>query len=89
MESKYEIKKTSRFKKDFKRIKKRGYDLKLLQEIVDKLANGELLEEKYHDHQLIGNFAGLRECHIEPDWLLVYEVDNATLYLYLTRTGTR
>ena len=76
------------FRKDYKRIAKRGYDIKLLEDIVNKLANGEQLPEKNRDHNLIGEYEGCRECHITPDWLLIYEIDNGELILYLTRTGT-
>ena len=88
MMSKYKIERTSRFKKDYKTIKKRGYDLNLLAEVIKLLAKGEPLPEKYFDHPLIGNYIGCRECHVTPDWLLIYEVFEDTLYLYLTRTGT-
>ncbi len=67
---------------------KRGYNLDLLDTVVDILAKGEALPEQYHDHALHGNFEGCRECHILPDWLLIYEKSEDTLYLYLTRTGT-
>jgi len=88
MMTKYRIERTSRFKKDYKLIQKRGYDIRLLQEVVVILAKGEPLPEKYLDHQLKGDYKGCRECHITPDWLLVYEVFEDTLTLYLTRTGT-
>ncbi len=88
MKSKYEIKRTSRFKRDYKRIVKRQYDVRLLEHAVALLASGEALPEHYLDHALKGDFAGLRECHIAPDWLLIYETDDGKLYLYLTRTGT-
>ena len=67
---------------------KRGYDMRLLDEVVSKLANGETLPDKNRDHSLVGNFAGCRECHITPDWLLIYEIDDGELLLYLTRTGS-
>jgi len=76
------------FKKDFKRIVKRGYDIKLLEEVIELLANGERLPEKYKDHNLTGIFSDCRECHITPDWLLIYKIDGNELILYLTRTGT-
>ena len=76
------------FRKDYKRIVKRGYDVKLLEDIINKLANGEQLPEKNRDHNLSGAYSGCRECHITPDWLLIYEIDNGELILYLTRTGT-
>ena len=85
---KYKIERTSKFKKDYKLIVKRRYDLKILEEVIRILANGEKLPPKYKDHSLTGNYIGMRECHITPDWLLIYEIDNDTLYLYLTRTGT-
>ena len=85
---KYEIKPSNQFKKDVRLAKKRGYDLKLLTSVIEKLANGEILEPKYKDHQLSGNFGTYRECHIQPDWLLVYEVEDDKLILYLSRTGT-
>lgn len=85
---KYAVKPTTKFQKDLKRIQKRGYDISLLTDIIKKLANGEQLAEKYRDHSLSGDYSGCRECHITPDWLLVYEIDNGELILYLTRTGT-
>ena len=88
MTTKYTIERTSRFKKDFKIINKRGYDIELLKEVITILANGESLPEKYLDHPLKGSFKGCRECHITPDWLMKYEISEDTLVLYLTRTGT-
>lgn len=85
---KYAIKPTSKFQKDLKRVQKRGYDLRLIKAVISKLANGETLEKKYKDHELAGNYSGCRECHITPDWLLVYEIHDENLILYLTRTGT-
>ncbi len=82
------IKYHASFKKDYKRIVKRGYNIKLLEDIIKKLANGETLPEKNKDHALSGNYIGCRECHITPDWLLVYEIDNRELILCLTRTGS-
>lgn len=87
-EPKYDIVLTSMFRKDLKLMKKRGYNLALLDTVVTMLANGELLDLKYKDHPLVGNFKGCRECHITPDWLLIYEVSDNELILYLTRTGT-
>jgi len=84
----YEIKKTTKFKKDYKLIKKRGYDLGLLGKVVDMLAEGKTLPEKYRDHELTGNWTGYRECHIKPDWLLVYYIVDDVLTLTLSRTGT-
>lgn len=68
--------------------KKRGYNLSLLSVVVDMLVAGKPLPEKYKDHNLSGNYVGCRECHITPDWLLIYEVEEDELILYLTRTGT-
>ncbi len=85
---KYTIKPTSKFQKDLKRIQKRGYNLSLLSDIIKKLSNGESLPLKYRDHNLISNFGGCRECHITPGWLLIYEIYEKELYLYLTRTGS-
>ena len=84
----YNIVPTGKFKKDLKAIIKRGYDMRLLDDVVTKLSNGETLDPKYRDHLLSGTFAGKRECHITPDWLLIYEYDDNNLFLYLTRTGT-
>ncbi len=85
---KYNLVLTSLFKKDLKVIKKRGYNLSLLNNVVDMLTMGQPLPEKYKDHNLIGNYKGCRECHITPDWLLIYEISEGELILYLTRTGT-
>ena len=82
------VKFTSKFKKDYKLIKKRGMNISFLKEIVDKLANNIPLEEKHKDHELAGNYKGFRECHIEPDWLLIYLVEDNKLILTLSRTGT-
>ena len=85
---KYTIRPTSKFQKDLKRIRNRGYDMNLLSDVLKKLANGENLPEKNRDHALTGDYSGCRECHITPDWLLIYEIENEELILYLTRTGT-
>ena len=85
---KYRIRPTARFQKDLKRVLKRGYDLSLLTVILKKLADGETLPEKNRDHSLSGDYSGCRECHIAPDWLLIYEIADDELILYLTRTGT-
>ena len=78
----------SQFKKDYKRALKRGCDPYLLSEIVTRLANEEPLPVKNHDHALVGNYAGMRECHIQPDWLLIYQVHDEELVLALVRTGS-
>lgn len=85
---KYTIRPTGKFQRDLKRVQRRGYDISLLADVIKKLADGEQLPEKNCDHSLSGNYASCRECHITPDWLLVYEIDNGELILYLTRTGT-
>ena len=85
---KYSIRPTVKFQKDLKRIQRRGYDIALLTEIIKKLAAGEALPEKNKDHNLSGDYIGCRECHITPDWLLIYEIADDELILYLTRTGT-
>ena len=82
------IKFLNSFKKDYKRIVKRGYDIALLENVIRMLADGETLPVKYRDHALTGNYSGYRECHITPDWLLIYEVRESELILVLSRTGT-
>jgi mRNA interferase YafQ len=83
------IKVRKSFEKDLKRIKKSGnFNLEKLYEIVDKLAKGITLEERYRDYKLSGNYEGLRECHINPDWLLIYEIRDDELILVLNRTGS-
>ena len=78
---------TTQFKRDYKTIKKRGYDLSLLNDVIGQLATGVPLPEKYKEHTLKGGYAGQKECHITPDWLLVYKIDNDCLVLTMTRTG--
>ena len=85
---KYEVKFTTQFKKDLKLAKKQNKDIEKLFEVVELLANGEKLDFKYKDHDLSGNYKGTRECHIEPDWLLVYEYQNDILVLMLYRLGS-
>ena len=84
----YKIRPSAKFQKDLKRIQKRGYDITLLKDVLNLLVNGKVLPIKYKDHNLSGNFKGCRECHITPDWLLIYEIAENELMLYLTRTGT-
>lgn len=84
----YQIKKTKRFDKDVALAQKRGKNLDKLFAVIEKLANGEELETKFRDHDLKGQFEGCRECHIEPDWLLIYEIFDDCLVLVLNRTGT-
>ena len=85
---KYTIEMSTKFKKDYKLAKKRGYDTTLLRAVIDLLADGETRLEKYCDHALSGDYSGFRECHILPDWLLVYRIEKELLILALTRTGT-
>lgn len=80
---------SGKFKKDLKLAIKRGYNITLLENVVNTLSRGETLSPKYCDHELSGAFKGCRECHITPDWLLIYEIINDDLVLYLTRTGTQ
>ena len=87
----YEVFPSTQFKKDLKNAKSRGKNLDLITKVIEKLANGEQLPEKYHDHQLTAsrNYNGkMRECHIQPDWLLVYRIRHEILVLQLIRTGT-
>ena len=80
------ISRTNRFKKDVKIMKKRGKSFGVFKEVIQQLAQGDPLEKKFRDHKLTGNYAGTRECHIEPDWLLIYEDKDEVLLLI--RTGT-
>ena len=82
------IKYHNSFKKDYKRIKKRGRNIEKLKHVIELLASGQKLDQKYRDHELTGNYKNLRECHIEPDWLLIYQIENEELILILSRTGT-
>ena len=79
---------TTRFKKDYKLAMKRHLDIELLDDIIRALSRGETLPEKNKDHELSGDWAGHRECHIQPDWLLVYRIEGNVLVLTLARTGT-
>jgi mRNA interferase YafQ len=85
---KYEVKVTTKFKKDLKLAKKQGRNTDKLLKIIEQLANGEPLEAKYRDHDLTGEYLGCRECHIEPDWLLIYEIFDDVLVLLLNRVGS-
>jgi mRNA interferase YafQ len=84
----YTLKFTTAYKKSYKLMKKRDLDLSLLDEVVDVLHRGLTLDEKYRDHELTGSFKGFRECHIKPDWLLIYLIENDVLTLTLVDTGT-
>lgn len=79
---------SNRFKRDLKIAIKRGYQISLLEDVVNKLAMQEPLGERYRDHFLTGDYGGFRECHITPDWLLVYQIRENELVLFLSRTGT-
>lgn len=84
----YKLVLTNKFKKGLKLAKRRGLDISLLDTLVEKLLHGITLEEKYRDHELKGRFKGFRECHIQPDWLLIYLVEDEVLTLTLVDTGT-
>jgi mRNA interferase YafQ len=85
---KYDLILSGRFKKDLKRIKKRGLNIELMNDVVETLLKGEQLSKEYYDHPLSGNWKGFRECHIQPDWLLIYLKEDNILTLTLTATGT-
>lgn len=85
---KYTVKFTNQFKKDYKLAKRRGKKMELLNSVIELLSNGETLPENCYDHSLSGNWAGHRECHIQPDWLLVYYFEDDILVLTLARTGS-
>lgn len=85
---KYTIKATTKFKRQVKTIIKRGQDVSMLEDVIDTLANGEVLAERFCDHSLSGDYVGYRECHIAPDWLLIYKYDHDILVLTLYRTGS-
>ena len=87
-ETKYTVRMTSQFRKDYKLAMKRGLKIALLDEVITMLSKGEELPEKYRDHLLVGNWIGHRECHILPDWLLIYRIENDVLVLTLSRTGS-
>jgi mRNA interferase YafQ len=87
-EYRYEIRRSSQFKKDYRRIKSRGLDTSDLRSVIMALAKGEPLGEKFRDHSLGGSYFGHRECHIRPDSLLVYLIDEDDLVLTAVRTGT-
>ena len=82
------LKTTAQFRKDYKRIKKRGYNLSLLQDVLGTLCAEKPLDANYKDHALLGAYKGFRECHIQPDWLLIYTTDKDKLILVAARTGS-
>ncbi len=85
---KYDVEFTNKFKKELKIAKKQNKDLNKLYNVIEKLANGETLDIKYRDHELTGKYKGTHECHIEPDWLLVYEIKDEILVLILYRRNS-
>lgn len=85
---KYKLILTGKFKKSLKLAKKRGLNLSLMEEVINTLQQGLQLEEKYRDHELKGKYKGFRECHIQPNWLLIYLLENDVLTLTLVDTGT-
>lgn len=85
---KYEVFFTSKFRKDIKLAHKKGKNIDKLFSVVESIANDDKLDARYRDHELSGDFAGFRECHIEPDWLLIYRKDSERIILYLLRTGS-
>jgi mRNA interferase YafQ len=84
----YEINPTSKYRRELRKMAKRGYDMAILDYVVTMLATGKSLPPKYKDHALVGNWNGYRECHIAPDWLLIYKIEANVLILTLQRTGT-
>lgn len=87
---KYNIKRSNNFKKQYKKVLKKGKDVSKLEKVIEALASGEQLDKKYKDYNLNDNkyYRGCRECHIEPDWLLVYKIKNDELILFLVETGS-
>ena len=79
---------SNQFKKDIKLAIKRNFDIKELENVVDTLANEKVLDKKYNTHELKGSYTGFMECHIKPNWLLIYKIENKELELFLFRTGT-
>jgi len=84
----YSIEMSSKFRRELKTARKRGYDIDKLNAVVDLLSKGTALPLKNKDHPLTGDYSGFRECHITPDWLLIYRIEKDVLVLYLFRTGT-
>ncbi len=79
---------TVQFRRDYKRMMKRGCKREILENVIDILLEEKTLDVKYRDHELKGDYAGFRECHIQPDWLLIYKVDHGNLILTAARTGS-
>ena len=85
---KYEVKPTAKFRKEYRLAEKRGRNMDLLDAVITQLARGETLSSKYKDHALAGSYVGCRECHIQPNWLLIYQIEEDVLVLVLSRTGS-
>ena len=85
---KYKVVLSKNFRKDLKLAKKRNCNIELLDSIVEKIASGKTLEKKYKNHLLNGEFKGFYECHVQPDWLLIYKIEKNDLILFLFRTGS-
>ena len=83
-----EIVPSNQFRKDLKLAKKRGFNIQNLREVINSLAAQKTFDNKYRDHGLSGEYSGFRECHVEPDWLLVYRINEDALELFLFRTGS-
>ena len=84
----YSVRRSSKFKKDIRKLQKQNKDISKFQDLHEYLVNGKALPHHYRDHELIGNWSGLRECHIEPDWLVIYRVDPDEQLLEYARTGS-
>ncbi len=82
------LKTTAKFRKDYKKVKKRGLDMSLLEKVIQDLLEEKQLDPKYKDHALTGNYIGFRECHIQPDWLLIYTINHNELILTASATGS-
>ena len=82
------FKTTAQYCRDYKRIMKRGYDIDKIENVIDTLLAGKQLSGQFKDHALTGEYIGFRECHVLPDWLLIYRIDNDELVLIAFRTGT-
>jgi len=79
---------SNQFKRDLRLARKRGFQIEALRLVVNTLANQQTLDAKYRDHELRGQYSGFRECHVAPDWLLIYRIEDDALELFLFRTGT-
>ena len=84
----YNVEYSTKYKKQYRKMVKRGLNMALLDEVVDMLVSGQTLPSKYRDHYLKGDWKGFKECHVAPDWLLIYKIENDTLLLTLQQTGT-